>query len=158
MDASHDTTVPASTSSTRNTGFWIGWLITAAVGLLLGMSGVMKLQNGPEVVTGMAAMGLPEEMLVPLALIELTCLAVYLIPASSVLGAILLTGYMGGAMCTHWRVGEPYLVPFGLGIALWLGIALREPRLWQLIPMRRCCGSARQAAEQQAASREEPSA
>ena len=53
---------------------------------------------------------------------------VHLIPATSVLGAVLLTGYTGGAICTHWRVGDPFFIQAALGIFVWLGIYLREER------------------------------
>jgi hypothetical protein len=65
------------------------------------------------------------------------CAAIYLIPAASVLGAILLTGYIGGAMCTHWRVGDPFFLHIVLGILVWLGLYLRENRLKELIPLRK---------------------
>ena len=61
---------------------------------------------------------------------------IYLIPATSVLGAILLTGYIGGAICTHWRVGDPFFIQIALGIVVWLGLYLRENRLKALIPLR----------------------
>jgi hypothetical protein len=60
-----------------------------------------------------------------------------LIPATSVLGAILLTGYMGGAICTHLRAGDPFYFQIGFGILVWLGLYLRESRLMALIPLRR---------------------
>jgi hypothetical protein len=85
----------------------------------------------------MAQLGLPESMLTPLSILELACAVVYLIPATSVLGAILLTGYIGGAICTHWRVGDPFFIQAALGILVWLGIYLREERLKALLPVRR---------------------
>jgi hypothetical protein len=63
--------------------------------------------------------------------------AVYLIPPTSVLGAILLTGYLGGAILTHWRVGDMFVVHIVLGMLIWLGIYLREDRLRALIPVRK---------------------
>jgi hypothetical protein len=75
-------------------------------------------------------------MVVPLAILELSCAVIYLIPATSVLGAILLAGYMGGAICTHWRAGDPFVVQAVLGILVWLGLGLREPRLRALLPLR----------------------
>ncbi|HAH44653.1 MAG TPA: DoxX family protein, partial [Planctomycetaceae bacterium] len=88
---------------------WIGRLIAAALAFMFGMSGVMKLKGGPELAEGMAHLGLPDSMVFPLAILELTCLVLYLLPWTSVVGAILLTGYLGGAMCTHWRVGDPFV-------------------------------------------------
>jgi uncharacterized membrane protein YphA (DoxX/SURF4 family) len=103
---------------------------------MLLMSGVMKLRGGPELAQGMAHLGLPESMVVPLAILEIACVVVYLVPATSVLGAILLAGYMGGAICTHWRVGDPFVVQAALGFFVWLGLYLREPRLRALLPLR----------------------
>jgi len=88
------------------------------------------------VTQGIAHLGLPESMIVPLAILEISCVVVYLIPATSVLGAVLLTGYTGGAICTHWRVGDPFFVQIALGIFVWLGLYLRENRLKRLIPLR----------------------
>ena len=85
---------------------------------------------------GMAHLGLPESMVTPLAVLELSCVVIYLVPATSVLGAILLAGYVGGTICTAWRVGDPSFLQIGLGIIVWLGLYLREPRLRALIPIR----------------------
>jgi hypothetical protein len=101
------------------------------------ISAVMKLVGGAEVKQGLAHLGLPESMLTPLSILELACAVVYLIPATSVLGAILLTGYIGGAICTHWRVGDQFFIQVALGIFVWLGIYLREDRLKALLPVRR---------------------
>lgn len=116
---------------------WTGRVITWVVSLLFLFSGVMKLVGGPEVKEGMAHLGLAESLMIPLAILEIACTAVYLIPATSVLGAVLLTGYLGGAICTHWRVGDPVLGPAVIGLVIWLGIYLREPRLKALLPLRR---------------------
>jgi DoxX-like protein len=116
---------------------WVGWVITAVLSLLLLFSAVMKLVGGPEVMEGLAHLGLPERLVVPLAILEAACTVLYLIPATSVLGAVLLAGYMGGAICTHWRVGDPFYLQVLIAILIWVGIYLREPRLHALIPLRR---------------------
>ena len=116
---------------------WVGRAITAIASLLFLFSAAMKLLGGPEVKEGMAHLGLPESLIVPLAILEIACAVVYLIPATSVLGAILLAGYLGGAICTHWRVGDPFLPQVAIGLVVWLGIYLREPRLKALIPIRK---------------------
>jgi hypothetical protein len=116
---------------------WTGRVITWVVSLLFLFSGVMKLVGGREVKEGMAHLGLAESLMIPLAILEIACTAVYLIPVTSVLGAVLLTGYIGGAICTHWRVGDPFLGPAVIGLVIWLGIYLREPRLKALLPLRR---------------------
>ncbi|MFN8710495.1 MAG: DoxX family protein [Planctomyces sp.] len=116
---------------------WTGRVISGLLALAFGMSGLMKLKGGAEFAEGTAKLGLPESIRIPLAILELTCLAFYLFPPTSVIGAILLTGYMGGAICTHWRVGDPFPVHIVIGVLIWLGVCLREPRLWAVMPWRR---------------------
>ena len=116
---------------------WIGLAISALVSMVFGMSAFMKLKGGPEVTEGMAHLGIPESLTVSLAILEIACVVVYLIPSTAVLGAILLTGYLGGAICSHMRVGDPFFTQTALGILVWLGLYLREQRLRDLIPLRR---------------------
>ncbi len=116
---------------------WVGRGITGIVSLLFLFSAGMKLVGGAEVKQGIAHLGFPESLIIPLAILEMACTVVYLIPATSVLGAILLTGYIGGAICTHWRVGDPFLPQVAIGIVIWLGVYLREHRLKALIPLRK---------------------
>jgi DoxX-like family len=115
---------------------WAGRAISVLLSLLFAMSAFMKLKGGPEVMQGMAHLGLPESLIVPLAILEISCVVIYLIPTTSVLGAILLTGYIGGAICTHLRVGDPFFMQIALGVFVWLGLYLRENRLRALIPLR----------------------
>jgi hypothetical protein len=115
---------------------WVGRVISVLVSLLFAMSTFMKLRGGAEVMQGMAHLGLPESLIMPLAILEISCVVIYAIPATSVLGAILLTGYIGGAICTHLRVGDPFYIQIGIGILIWLGVYLRENRLKELIPLR----------------------
>jgi hypothetical protein len=115
---------------------WAGRAISVLASLLFLMSALLKLKGGPELAKGIAHLGLPESMIMPLSILEISCVVIYLIPATSVLGSILLTGYIGGAICTHWRVGDPFFVQIALGIFVWLGLYLRENRLKGLIPLR----------------------
>lgn len=115
---------------------WTGRVISWLIALLLTMSAVMKLMGGAEVTEEFARMGLPESLRVPLGILEFSCVAIYLIPATSVIGAILLTGYVGGAIVTHLRIGESVYIQIALGILVWLGLYLREQRLKALIPLR----------------------
>jgi hypothetical protein len=117
---------------------WTGRVISILVTLVFVMSAVVKLTGagGTETKQGLAHLGLAESMVLPLGILELVCVVVYLIPATSVLGAILLTGYMGGAICTHWRVGDPFVGQIVIGLLVWLGLYLRESRLRALIPLR----------------------
>jgi uncharacterized membrane protein YphA (DoxX/SURF4 family) len=114
---------------------WIGRVLSILIALPFILSSIMKVRGGPEVMEGFAHLGLPEALIVPLAILEFSCVVVYLIPATSILGAILLTGYMGGAICTHWRVGDPFFAQVGVGIVFWLGLWLRDSRLRALIPI-----------------------
>jgi len=116
---------------------WVGRVLSVMASLAFLMSAAMKLKGGPELTQGMAHLGLPESMITPLAILELSCAVIYLIPQTAVLGAILLAGYVGGAICTHWRVGDPFFVQIALGIVVWLGLYLRESRLKAFIPLRR---------------------
>lgn len=119
---------------------WTGRVLSVLAALVFLMSAVMKLVGGAEVAQGFEHLGLPESMRVPLAILEIACAVVYLIPRTSVTGAVLLAGYLGGAILTHWRVGDPFYVPILLGLFVWLGIYLREPRLKALLPLRRSGG------------------
>jgi hypothetical protein len=115
-----------------------GWAISILVSLPFVFSAAMKLMGGPELAKGMEHLELAGKIpIFPLSLLELSVLAVYLIPPTSVLGAILLTGYLGGAILTHWRVGDMFVVHIVLGMLIWLGIYLREDRLRDLIPVRK---------------------
>ena len=116
---------------------WAGRILTGLVSLAFGMSGIMKLRGGSELAEGMKHLGLPDSMVIPLAILELTCLAIYLIPTTSVVGAILLTGYMGGAIFAHWRVDDAFITQIVIGVLVWIAVCLREPRLWALMPWRR---------------------
>ena len=120
------------------TRLWSGRVISALPVLLLIFSGSMKLVKPPSVVEGMQKFGYPSSLLLILGIVELSCVVIYLIPTTAALGAILLTGYLGGATATHARVLDPgFFMPVLCGVLIWLGLALREPRLWALIPLRR---------------------
>lgn len=120
----------------RNTSAMVGWGLSFLIGALFAFSAVMKLTAGPDAAKELAKMGLTESMLLPLAILELVCLALYLIPPTSVIGAILLTGYIGGTIITHWRVGDLFIVQIVVGVLIWVALCLRENRLWRLIPIR----------------------
>jgi hypothetical protein len=122
--------------ATTRTIVWLGRTVSALVVFVFAISALMKLLGGAEVKQGMGRLGLPESLILPLAILEVACVVIYLIPATSVLGAILLTGYMGGAICTHLRVGDPFVTQIALGVFVWLGLYLREVRLKALLPLR----------------------
>jgi hypothetical protein len=124
-------------SSVSKAALWTGWIMSALPVLMLGFSAVLKLLNPPDVRDMFATLGWPEQYTLGLGLLELGCAAVYVIPRTSVLGAILVTGYLGGAIATHVRIGELMVVPqVALGVLAWLGLYLRDPRLRALIPLR----------------------
>jgi hypothetical protein len=105
--------------------------------LALTLSAGVKLIGHPTMVGTFERLGWSERSVKLLGVIELACVLLLLIPRTAGLGAILIAGYMGGAIATHARIGEPFLVPAGLGLLVWLGLYLREPRLRELIPLRR---------------------
>ncbi len=115
---------------------WAGYIISALPVLLLLFSGVMKLAKPPSVVEGFVRFGYPESVILGIGIVELACVVIYVIPRTAVLGAILLTGYLGGATATHVRVGEPFFAPIVLGILVWGGLYLRDARLRALLPLR----------------------
>jgi hypothetical protein len=115
----------------------LGWVLTILPSLLLLFSAEMKLSKSEEVLKGFEHLGYPEHLALTLAILEIGSTVLYLIPRTAVLGAILLTGYLGGAIATHVRLGEAqFLVPLILGVLIWGGLFLRDSRLRALIPMR----------------------
>jgi len=116
---------------------WAGRILSALVVLLLLMSGVMKLMRPPQVVEGFVGkFGYRESAILGIALAELACALLYAFPRTAILGAILVTGYLGGATATHVRVGDAFLAPVLVGVAAWAGLFLRDPRIKALVPFR----------------------
>ncbi len=124
------------TASVSKRRLWTGRILSAVPALLLLFSAVMKLMYAPGLEEGFAHLGLPISLRIPLGILELACTIVYLIPRLAVVGAILLTGYLGGAILTHLRVGDPYFMQIVLATVIWGGLYLREPRLHTLLPLR----------------------
>ena len=113
-----------------------GWVISILPVLLLTMSATFKfLQPGEEFKKGLEEMGWTAETMFKLGFVEIGCVIIYLIPRTAVIGAILLTGYLGGAVATHVRVGDQFIAPLLAGILVWLGLWLRDPRLKALLPL-----------------------
>ncbi|MBA3685887.1 MAG: DoxX family protein, partial [Planctomycetes bacterium] len=118
---------------------WTGLSLTSVTALFLLMDAVGKLVMAAPVVAATTKLGYPESSVVGLGIVLLGCTMLYLLPRTAVLGAILLTGYLGGAVATHVRVGgEAFPVGFSLalGVLLWGGLYLRDPRIRELIPLR----------------------
>ena len=125
---------PVSSVSKR---IWAGRVVSALPVLLLLFSGVMKLMKPASVVEGFARYGYAEHLILILGLLEIGCTILYLIPRTAVLGAILVTAYLGGATATNVRVADPsFLVTVALGILAWVGLYLRDERLRDLVPFR----------------------
>ena len=91
----------------------------------------------PALATGFQHFGLPMSLAIPLGIVEIGCAVVYLFPRTAFLGAILMTGYLGGATATNVRIGDSWITPVLLGVLVWGGLFLRDSRLRQLIPLRR---------------------
>lgn len=115
---------------------WLGRLLTLPPAALLIMSGVMKVTKAEMVVEGFAKFGFPANSLVPIGLVELTSTLLFLIPQTAILGAVLLTGYLGGATATHVHAGDAWFMPVVIGAVIWLALVLRDRRLRALLPIR----------------------
>ena len=117
-----------------------GYVLTGLVAAFLTFDTVMKLLQLAPAVQGTTELGYPAGTVVVIGAIELVCLVLYLIPPTSVLGALLLTGYLGGAIATHLRIGSPLpthtLFPIYVALMVWGGLYLRESRLRELLPFR----------------------
>ena len=117
---------------------WAGRVITGLVVLFLVFDGVTKVMKVAAVMEASARLGFPANLIVAIGITLLVCTAIYVIPRTSVLGAILLTGYLGGAVVTNLRAGSPLfsavLFPVYFGVLVWAGLYLRNDRLRALIP------------------------
>ena len=118
---------------------WTGRILSGLPALFLLFGGVMDLLKPPAVVQSTIQMGYPESVITGLGIVVLACTILYLLPKTAVLGAILLTGYLGGAVATHVRVGETgkMFLPILFAVLLWGGLYLREARLRALVPLRK---------------------
>src|SRR5215831_19302052 len=117
---------------------WAGRVLSGLAVLFLIFDASVKVLKSPFAIEGTTQLGYPESVVVTLGLIQIACLIVYLIPNTSVLGSILWTGYLGGAVATHVRVASPLfthtLVPIYLAALLWLGLWLRDDRVRAVLP------------------------
>jgi hypothetical protein len=135
-----ETARSAAQTAPSKKGVWTGRILSGLVVLFLIPDGIIKFIKPAPVVETFAHVGLPLSLANTLGILLLACAAIYAFRRTSVLGAILLTGYLGGAVATHLRVGDPLfshiLFPTYLGVLLWLGLYLRDDRLRTLIPLR----------------------
>lgn len=119
--------------------FWTGVVVSALPVLFLLMDGVMKLFKPEIVVKTTEELGYSEQVIIPLGIVLLACTILYMANRTAVMGAILLTGYLGGAVATHVRVGSntfSIVFPVIVGLLLWAGLYLRNARMSELIPFR----------------------
>lgn len=119
---------------------WTGRIVSALPTLFLLMDGIMKLFKPSFVVDATVRLGYPESVIVGLGVVLTACTLLYVVPQTAVLGAILLTGYLGGAVASHLRAGGgwyPVTFPIMVGALLWTGLLLRDARLRELLPLRR---------------------
>ncbi len=136
------TTYPSQATVSSST--WTlraGYVISALTALFLLFDGVIHVLAVDPVVDSMRALGFPASAAVGIGVLELLCLTLYVVPRTSVLGAILLTGYLGGAVSAQLRIEAPLfstlLFPVYTGVLLWLGLYLRDSQLRALVPLRR---------------------
>ena len=138
MSYSEAITMATATNDTRSQRtVWIGRTLSGLAVLFLAFDAVIKLTQLPMAIQGTTDLGYPASVVLPLGLIQVLCLIVYLIPRTSVLGAILWTGYLGGAIATHVRLGNPLfthkLFPIYVAALLWGGLYLRDRRVRALL-------------------------
>ena len=115
---------------------WAGRILSALPVFALLGSGVMKLTQSPQVIENLTKFGYQPGQIVSIGIVEILCTILYLIPRTSVLGAILLTGYLGGATATHVRISDAFIAPVLVGAMVWGGLFFRDPRIRALIPLR----------------------
>jgi hypothetical protein len=131
-----DAAIPVLEQKLVKWRLWTGWGVSALPILAMTASAAMKLTHQAQFVeTFVGGLGYPEVALTGIGLLELACVALYAIPRTKVLGAVLLTGYLGGAIASHVRIGESFVVPLLLGILAWGGLALRDQKVRELSPV-----------------------
>ena len=134
-------TTMAPTLSISNGRLWTGRVITALCILFMLFDATIHFLRPAPVVHAFQQIGLSLRLAIPLAIVELACTIFYAVPSTSVLGAVLLTGYLGGAVATQMRTSNSLfgeiLFPVYFGILIWVGLYLRYPRLKELLPLQK---------------------
>jgi DoxX-like protein len=120
------------------TALWTGYVISAIPVIFMTVGGLIFLFFASEKVSeGMSKYGYPASAAKPILIAEILCGLIYAIPQTATLGAVLLTGYLGGAVATHVHAGEPFFFPIIFGLLVWLGLWLRDARFRSLLPLRK---------------------
>jgi hypothetical protein len=126
------------TGTQPKTMTWTGWVITVLIVLMMTASGTMKILNPPQLAEQFTGkFGYPGDVTLYLGIVEISCVVIYLIPPTALLGAVLLTGYLGGAIATHVRIHDNFIAPAIIGVFVWLAVFLRDSRVRALLPVRR---------------------
>ena len=142
METTLDPIRAASTRTSARTAprRWPGRVLTGIPVAFLAFDAAIKLARPPFVVAASARIGVPAELSVALGVLLAACVALHLVPRTAPLGAVLLTGYLGGAVLTHLRIGDPWishtLFPIYVGALLWAGLYLRDDRVRRLVAAR----------------------
>lgn len=127
----------AASGKPRSSGMvWAGRILSGLIVVALLALNTMGLLHKADSLKHFVAYGYPESAFVPISIVFFVCIVVYAIPRTAIFGAILFTGYFGGAVATHVRAGEPYYFPIIVAVLVWLGIFLRDARLRALVPLR----------------------
>jgi hypothetical protein len=132
-------TTISNTTTRKNWALWAGRGLTAVPTLMLAMSSLMKLSSNPQMVEMLTQkFGYPASAVGAIGVLELASTILYAIPRTAILGAILISGYLGGAIATHVRAGDAggAIVPLALAVFAWGGLFLRDKRVQALLPFR----------------------
>lgn len=136
--SSPDISLQTGNAAAPSWQLWLGRVLSGLVVAMLCFSGAMKVSQSPDVIKGLVEqMGYPATSIVLIGAAELLCALLYAVPQTAILGAILVTGYLGGATATHVRAGDAFIAPVILGVIAWAALVLRDPRLRTLLPLRR---------------------
>ncbi len=111
----------------------VGWVLSSLIALMMiGPSGLGKLVEWEGKEEAFSKLGFTTDVMFKIGILEIAIAIVYLIPRTSFVGAILITGYLGGAIVTHVRVGDPFIMPFIMGVIVWIALGLRRPEIFKL--------------------------
>jgi hypothetical protein len=130
-----DATLTVPREAQKSWKIWVGRILSALPVLLMLFSVAMKFSHKPEVVEGFARLGIREELINVIAILELAFVALYLIPPTAALGAVLIAAYLGGAVLAHMIGHQPVWAPILTAVVAWLGLYLRDSRIRALFPL-----------------------